>query len=452
MQFSFFSKFANKKFFLFLITLSLCSILRLYDLFEPYGRTILSAGSTSFWHIAGENFLNYGFWQTWLTPHISTGLYEEPLSYYNHPPLTGWILGLLFLVFGASSVPVKLLGFFSWLFVSFLIFQICKKRSLRFAYYSSLVSILLPFTNLFSNTIDCIGGPFIVIFIALLFYSLESRWNYLSISIVIFLGALTEWTFAFMLLGCLMFPRYKSYRKVILISSLLVYLAIIYWFLTNSFMSHSGFTFTEKLKLNHPILLIQHIEKFGLFSVVKLFTDKQSINNHVSLPSELNLWKWFSRVFVTYIGTWFTPIFYFASFKYFVSKQKQYLPLLAPPLFMLILFPYGAYKHLFWVCSLVPFASLVIGKYIMSYSKKLKILCILIIVSFSLGFTIHTKEKDHEKLFQVFGTKIKNQSISTELIVASNPSKTASKNMDRLLLGLYSQRSIHLKEKTFIVN
>jgi hypothetical protein len=395
-------------------------ILRTYDIASPYGRTMTAAGSTNFWHIAGENYLKYGYFSHFFTPILNTGTNFPPELYTSHPSFTAFYLSIFYLLFGSSVLITKIAALIGWYAVSFLIFKIAAQKSIRFAYYALLASFVLPFTNGFSLCIDSIGGPLVVVFSLLYFYCLETKKNNSWVAFSLILAAFTEWSFVPLIVYSSISPRYRKYTQLIWILGLSTY-AFMIWLFINQTETHTFATALTRMK--------------------------QHVDNTISID------KFFSRILITYTLTLFTPFVFIGGYQLIQKYKFTFIPLLFQPLIMVLAFPFGAYKHAFWICTLCPFACLAIAEFstsqlvasisqalIKKYSKLIPQIIIIAILIFSGWNTIYHKERGKTDFYFKAGNFIRTHSNTKEIIVIPAPGMASDANSERLLLGYYAKR------------
>jgi len=395
--------------FVFFVTF----ILRIYYISLPYSRDLLAAGSTNFWQVVGENYLRYGYLSHWSCPVLNTGSNLPPELYFNHPSLTAFYLSLFYWVLGASSLVTKFAALVGWYTVSYLIFKLASKKSVSLGHYSLIASLILPFTNIFSNCMDSIGGPLIVVFSLLFIYFLENKSNAILISLAIVLAVFSEWSFIPLAIYCGIAQRYKSRRLLIWTVSLSAYTL-----LTFLFFYHSKHDFLQMVQL--------HIAPHQGFTVPVL---------HL-----------LSKIVITYVLTLFTPFLFIGGFLLFKKYKFTYLSLLMQPLIMVLAFPHGAYKHAFWVCTLVPFACLAIAQS-MKVFKKYKLFIVFGILIFSVAYTIYFKGRGHTNYYMQAGQFINLHTSPKEIVLIPTPGMAADANSERLLIGSYAKRDLIMLPK-----
>ncbi len=422
-------------------------ILRLYDVFAPYGRTLLAAGSTNFWHIAGENYLRYGYFSLWFTPVINTGANLPPSFYINHPSLLAFYLSLFYLVFASSVLITKLAACIGWYGVSFLVFKLAALRSVRFACLAFIASLLLPFTNVFSNCADSIGGPLVVFLSLLYFYLLEQKASPWKIVLVCCLASFSEWSFIPLWITSLFVTRYSRYRLSLLITGICLTIFLVCAWLFGYFRIQHLLP-GEQLGTQALIRFFQWlISPDSLISFKYLF---QAVGNHIS--SSVGIGKWFSRVFITYILTLFTPLFFVGSFLILKKYKSLYLPLLIQPIAMILAFPSGAYKHAFWISTLVPFGSLALAAFFVTLRKKILVVVILVTLLSSTVYTVYAKQRDKTNTYFKIGTYLKNNTLPNQIVFVSLPKEAAGNMSELLLLGYYSRRDLKPINNTSVNN
>ena len=404
-------KFLKKKntFKLCIFVFIISFISRIYDLFSPYKRTILDAGSTNFWHIAGQNHLNIKYWTFLFSPVLNTGINLEPSVYFNHPSLTSFYLSIFYFLFGSSVIVTKIAALIAWYGISYLIYKLASHYSVKLGYYALIASFLLPFINIFSNSIDCIGGPLIVLFSLLFYYGLEKKKSNSFIIFSMILAAFSEWSFIPLLIACLCIPKYKEYRKLLFLTGIIIYLFLV-------------------------SLYIYHSKSFDLISVISSHT-----KGHISF--EVSVFNLLSRIFITYIITYFTPFIFIGYYFVFKKNKNLYLPLIIQPLAMILFFPHGAYKHVFWICTLIPFACLSIAEFFKVLKQKYIYLVIGILI-YSTAYTFYIKHRGQTNIYKDLGQTINSQTKSDQIIYMYPPENASDKLSESLLIGYYASRDI----------
>jgi hypothetical protein len=422
---------------LLLLVFVITFAVRVYDIFSPYGRTILAAGSTNFWHIAGENYLRFGYFPLWFTPVLNTGI-NLPLNFYiNHPSLLAFYLSLFYLLFGSSVLVTKLAACAGWYGVSFLIFKLGTLRSKRLGYFALIASLLLPFTNIFSNCADSIGGPLVVFLSLLYFYLLEKRASVWKINLICWLASFSEWSFIPLWATCLFMDKYSKYRISLLISSVCILILLSGLWLFGYFRIHNP-SADNQLGLEALINFLQWLSSSNWLASFKYSIT--AIGNHVS--SSVPIEKWFSRLIFTYITTFFTPLIFIGSYFIFKTHRTLYLPLLVQPLAMILLFPHGAFKHAFWISTLVPFASLALAVFFTKLRRKMMVVVVLVTLIFSTFYSVFFKERDKTHTYIKIGTYLKQNTLPNQVLFINLAGEASDHLSELLLIGYYSKRDL----------
>lgn len=412
-------------------------VVRIYDLFLPYGWGILYAGSTSFWHITGENLLKYGYWDTLFTPILNTGSNLDPLLYINHPSLLSVYLSIFYKLFGSSEIVTKLAALIAWYLVSYLIFLVAKKQSLVFGHYALIASLIIPFTNRFACCADSIGGPLIVVFSVLLIYVLETKRSSWIIFLTVLLGTFSEWTFLPLLFSCFFMRQYKSQRLVLIFSTFCSVCFLVGSYFIAFYRSVFGFQ-AKGVKVFQSVVVWLMSEQ-GISSVINKIESKLSSRIH-SPKDQINIFKWICRVGFQYILNLFTPLIY-PSIVLFIKKTRfKFLPFIIQSFVAIFVFANGSYRHSFWSAPLVPLASLAIGFFMYRF-KKWTNLVILFSLILSTGYTIIYKNRHQTNYFSESGKFINKNSLKDEIVLIK-PITGHDDRGEKLLLGWYSKRDI----------
>lgn len=373
----------SRSFFLFIISATFLLALLFYGSFLPF--VGYNSWNFNIYSLIAHNYNLFGVLDTHFAPIISVAekLPDDPIYYFNHPPLLSLAISGVFRLFGESFFTARFVNIFSAFFSGILLYLIgYELKGKRFAVVVFLVYSLIPASVVFGRMI---GQESVVLLFALVtflaafrYMGTKSRiWILLGCTTIV-LGTLSDWAtvyFSICIGLYLILNRNKSVG--VLFCAISVVTAICY---------------------------IAYV--FNITNSVSVLTGG-FLNRSAGGVTNMPFWiiTWFSTLLLR-VFLYFNPLFVMFSFFFLfrfkkLSEKKVYHATFSFFLFgvtHIVLYPEGSFGHPYWLYYLLPFITLSTAIVICSFNNRLRTLVLaifLLSIVYIVGI-VHWKTKEVE--------------------------------------------------------
>ncbi|MBN1252320.1 MAG: glycosyltransferase family 39 protein [Bacteroidales bacterium] len=335
-----------------LLILLLASFVRLWGLFEPFGKI----WETSFQAYIAKNHYTHGLLYNHFASVIGYNS-DGPIYHLSHPPLLQIIIYIYYLIFGlydwvAKLVPITF-SLVSLLLLYLIVIKVWKNK--KMALYASFIFALMPMASHFGKVVN-FEVP--TLFFSLLYFycylnldKKNAKWPLVLLFVSAFCGSLLDWPFYFMIVAVFLHSFFKKKnRKIILIST--CFSAIIF------------------------LSFILYIDTLGY--KFNLMFNKFKSRGRASVICEISFYKTIAHRIYSYFNI--TALFVLASIVAFFSNKKIrkfiqnldiVLLLLFQPIIYSILFLQSVSMHAWHLYYFVPIVCIVTGIFLEKLSKRI---------------------------------------------------------------------------------
>jgi len=176
------------------------AILRLWDFNQPWTNDFRGWGGSFYGNIA-RNYLEFGCAQTKAAPVRSVNPQDSAhFQYYlDHPPMTGWLLSLSFLVFGCHEWSARLVPVLCSMGGLILLYLIIRRFwKTQTVLIALAIAAVAPMAAFYGSFVDVQGPiPFFFVLLALYLYlrfDKRTTWGrWIAVLIAFIVSALSDW-------------------------------------------------------------------------------------------------------------------------------------------------------------------------------------------------------------------------------------------------------------------